>query len=120
MSETATVGPVAPANLDALKRVKEAEQLAEFRRNQVRSDAATALKAIADETEAELLRAQQEAQSLTTSVLTAARASADAEAKILLAEGKKSAQAREVQASQSVAARRDEVLRTVLGAFLPE
>ncbi len=105
------------ANVESLKRVRQIELEAAAKLAQLKASGDAALKQLGDEAAAAVHQARTEAEAWRTGFLAKARAAAEAEAAGLLAEGGKAAREIEERTTQSVAAKRDAVLKTVLGAF---
>jgi vacuolar-type H+-ATPase subunit H len=105
------------SNVEALKRVKAVEREAETRVGLLRTEGGAALKRLADEADAAVQKARQEAAALREAALAESRARAESDASRLLEEGRLAAQAIAAKAGQGVAAKRAQVLKIVLGPF---
>jgi vacuolar-type H+-ATPase subunit H len=117
MSEAAVAPGEGAGSIESLKAVRTVEVETAARLTKLKADGAAVIQRLAEEAEAAVLAARAAAVQAREATLTAARAKADAEATQLLADGRKEAQAIEVRAAQSVAAKRDAVLSIVLGPF---
>jgi vacuolar-type H+-ATPase subunit H len=116
MSES-THAPAPVQNVEALKQVREVERQSEARVAKLRADVDAAILRLGEEAEAAVRTARTDGEAAREAALADARTKADVEAAGIVAEGRKLAQLIELKATQTVAAKRDQVLGIVLGEF---
>ncbi|MCI4366662.1 MAG: hypothetical protein L3K08_02800 [Thermoplasmata archaeon] len=104
-------------SIESLRILKEIETESEARLNKVRAESEAALKRLKDEAEAAVHAARAESNAQREGTLAEARKVAEAEATVILNEGRQAAQRLEVRSTQAVSAKRDGVLGIVLGEF---
>ena len=103
--------------LTSLRAVQETESEVEGQLARAKSDGEAKIQRLKEELEAALQTARAAALAAREATLAETRSRAEAEAAVLLAEGRKAAQLLELKAAQSVAGKREKVLGILLAEF---
>ncbi len=108
------------ATIDALKRIKLTETEWQEKLAGARREAEASLQRLREATEVALATARAEAETDRTKAVDRARNEAEIEARAIVADGERAAQAASQGAGRRVADRSEEILAVVLGGFRGE